>query len=94
MIRSKKWAGHANPDHHPIKTLGFSRWELSGKQLWYVWSILKKLLRMHLSHFQNESYIPQLFTRKFSPREPKCLNGVAVGDSDGQFIFLNESYIY
>ena len=34
-------------------------------------------------HFQNESYIPQLFARKFSPREPKCLNGVAVGDWDG-----------
>ena len=34
-------------------------------------------------HFQNESYIPQLFSGKFSPREPKCLNGVAVGDWDG-----------
>ena len=33
----------------------------------------------------NASYIPQLFIRKFSPREPKCLNGVAVGeDRDGQ----------
>ena len=29
-------------------------------------------------YFQNESYIPQLFTRKFSPREPKCLNGLVV----------------
>ena len=27
--------------------------------------------------------MPQLFTRKFSPREPKCLNGVAVADWDG-----------
>ena len=34
-------------------------------------------------HFQNESYIPQLFTRKFSPGEPKSLNVVAVGDQDG-----------
>ena len=34
-------------------------------------------------YFQNESYIPQLFTRKFLPREPKCINGVAVGNSDG-----------
>ena len=42
---------------------------------------------MRLSHFQNKSYIPQLFTRKFSPREPKCPNGVAVRDWDGQFIF-------
>ena len=33
-------------------------------------------------HFQNESYIPQLFTRKFLSREPKCLNGVVVGDWD------------
>ena len=31
---------------------------------------------MRLSHFQNKSYIPQLFARKFSPREPKCPNGV------------------
>ena len=23
-------------------------------------------------YFQNKSYMPQLFTRKFSPREPKC----------------------
>ena len=42
------------------------------------------LLRMRFSsQFQNESYIPQLFTRKFSPREPKCLNGVEFRDSDG-----------
>ena len=33
---------------------------------------------MRLSHFQNESYVPQLFTRKFSPKEPKCVNGLAV----------------
>ena len=33
---------------------------------------------MRLSHFQNESYVPQLFTRKFSPKEPKCFNGLAV----------------
>ena len=45
-----------------------------------------------LMHFQNESYIPQLFAGKFSPRQPKCLNGVAVGDWDGPF--QNESYIY
>ena len=32
---------------------------------------------------QNESYTPQLFTRKFSPREPKCLNRVAVEDTHG-----------
>ena len=42
---------------------------------------------MRLSHFQNESYITQLFTGQFSPREPKCPNGVAVRDGDGQFIF-------
>ena len=24
-------------------------------------------------YFQKESYTPQLFARKFSPREPKCL---------------------
>ena len=47
---------------------------------------------MHLSYFHNESYISQLFTRKFSPRQPKCLNGVVVGDWDGPF--QNESYIY
>ena len=35
---------------------------------------------MFFFHFQNKSYIPQLFTRKFSPREPKCRNGVVVGD--------------
>ena len=28
-------------------------------------------------------YIPQLFTAKFSPREPKCVNGVGIGDWDG-----------
>ena len=49
---------------------------------------------MRLSHFQNESHIPQLFIRKFSPREPKCPNGVAVRDWDGQFIFrTNHTYI-
>ena len=31
-------------------------------------------------YLQNESYtVQQLFTRKFSAREPKCLTGVAVG---------------
>ena len=39
---------------------------------------------MYDDYFQNEPYIPQLFIRKFSPREPKCLNGVAVADWDGQ----------
>ena len=34
-------------------------------------------------HFQNDSYIPQLFIRKFPPRELKCLNAVTVGDWDG-----------
>ena len=49
---------------------------------------------MHLSHFQNESYIPQLFTRKFSSGEPKCPNGVVVRDWNGQFIFrMNDTYI-
>ena len=33
---------------------------------------------MCLSHFQNESYVPQLFTGKFSPEEPKCVNGLVV----------------
>ena len=42
-------------------------------------------------HFQNESYIPQLFTRKFSPRETKCLKGVAVGDQDSQYLWQNHS---
>ena len=37
-------------------------------------------------YFQNESYIPQLFTRKFSRREPKCLNGVAVEVRDSPFL--------
>ena len=47
---------------------------------------------MHLSHFQNESYIPQLFTRKFSSGEPKCPNGVVV--RDWKFIFrMNDTYI-
>ena len=37
--------------------------------------------------FQNESYIPQLFyTRKFSPRELKCLKGVIVRNWDGQYL--------
>ena len=46
---------------------------------------MRKLALTHafFPHFQIESYIPQLFTRKFSPREPKCLNRVAVRDSDG-----------
>ena len=49
---------------------------------------------MRLSHFQNESYIPQLFTGKFSSGEPKCPNGVVVRDWDGQFIFrMNHTYI-
>ena len=39
-----------------------------------------------IPYFQNESYIPQLFTRKFSPRETKCLKGVAVGDQDSQYL--------
>ena len=39
---------------------------------------------MHFfSHFQNESYIPQLFTRQFSSGEPKCFKEVTVGDSNG-----------
>ena len=41
------------------------------------------LMHAFFFHFQNESYIPQLFTRKFSPRELKCLNVVPVGDWDG-----------
>ena len=54
-----------------IKWNRLSRRELSSKQLWYVWLVLKILLR------------------KFSPREPKCLNGVAVGDRDGQHLWEN-----
>ena len=38
---------------------------------------------MRFFSFLDESYIPQLFTKKFSPREPKYLNGVAVMDWDG-----------
>ena len=49
---------------------------------------------MHLSLSQNESYIPQLFTRKFSSGEPKCPNGLVVRDWNGQFIFrMNHTYI-
>ena len=37
-------------------------------------------LKMHAQeYFWNESCIPQLFTRKFSPREPKCLKGGSQG---------------
>ena len=41
-----------------------------------------------IPYFQNESYISQLFTRKFSPKkkETKCLKGVAVGDQDSQYL--------
>ena len=42
-------------------------------------------LKMHgYEYFENESYIPQSFTRKFSPREPKCLKEVVVRDWDGE----------
>ena len=41
------------------------------------------LMYVFFFHFQNKSYTPQLFTRKFSPRESKCINRVAVGDWDG-----------
>ena len=37
-------------------------------------------------HLQNESDIPQLFTRKVSPRETKYLKGVIVGGRDGQYL--------
>ena len=37
-------------------------------------------------YFQNKSYILQLLTREFSPREPKCLKGVAAGGWDGQYL--------
>ena len=39
-----------------------------------------------IPYFQNESYIPQLFKRKFSPRETKCLKGVADRDQDSQYL--------
>ena len=49
------------------------------------------MLCVLLSYFQKESYIPQLFTRNLSPREPKSLSGVVDSDWDGQY--LQEKYL-
>ena len=62
-------------------------------QLWYAWYalfVMKITETRAQEHFENGSYIPQLFTRGSHPENPKCLNGVAPGVSDGAFFALGD----
>ena len=52
---------------------------------------MKTLLRMRLNHFQNEAYMPQMFTRSSHPENLSVLMGWQSGI---RMVFQNEAYIY
>ena len=47
----------------------------SENTLTHVFKAFKSIIMLHLRHFQNESYIPQLFTRSSHLENPSVLTG-------------------
>ena len=82
MIRSQSDLAIPTPVSHPVKRLGVLQVRTSSKQVWYAWYALfvMKITETHAQeHFENGSYIPQLFTKNSHLENPKCLNQVADG---------------
>ena len=90
MIRSQNDLAIRSPVRHPVKRHGVLQVRTSSKQLWYAWYALlvMKITETHAQeHFENGSYIPQLFTRSSHLENPKCLNAVAAGYRMAFFCF-------